>query len=532
MKRAQFISKKQYLTSPLFPFVKDENGATLVEILLSSFIVILLIGSIFGFLGSQQRFFQRQYLAQQRDQQLRFAINTMSHELSESGYLAVGKQLMAHLPEWVPNKFLPTVPAPVRLDSNPKITLSSGNSPDIITFLSVLPAESATVRLSAPSSETVMILDSSESEIEDQFKPGDLICIGDEDTYAAVIKTDGKALIIDADPLTPGAQALEKTYPSGTIVREISVVSYTVFNEVNDPQNKYHPVGLPELKRKVNAGGFQPVAENIRDMRVSFQGGNRISVTLTGVMDTLVTGKGPQEGEGPKQVTGIVHLHNPDEIGLGISGCRYPSVPVNFKVLSALNTDSPCRILMSWDPVSTDCDGKFYEGVNCGVKGYRIYYDVVPKRREHHVDVPFGTEAGAKLDVHKLPSGLYYVSIAAISHGGIGDKTPEIKVVDMVAPSSPVGLNLSLELEKAVYLTWDIPTDCDVSGYRVFRKKGISPEFILISVGPVTGVPPSFSDTISDPGETITYALRFQDHGKNIGPFSKPVSITIPADNP
>ena len=49
---------------------------------------------------------------------------------------------------------------------------------------------------------------------------------------------------------------------------EISLVSYAVFNDKNDSGGKFHDRGIPLLKRKTNACGFEPLVEDITEFKV------------------------------------------------------------------------------------------------------------------------------------------------------------------------------------------------------------------------------------------------------------------------
>jgi prepilin-type N-terminal cleavage/methylation domain-containing protein len=506
---------------------RKQRAMTLIEILMALLIISIVTGAIYTFYNSEQRAYQRQYKAQQRDQQLRFAMNSLVQELLEAGYHASGSGLVNRLPEWVPGDFIAGVPLQVHLDTNPKITLGDGKAPDMITFLSVLPTDTASTLLTEPSSDNVITLGLSESEIEKQFKPGNLLCLGEGESFATVTGLNKKTLTLDSDPAVAGNQPLTHPYPSGTVVGEISVVTYAVFNRQNDPNCKHHEAGVPELKRKVNAGGFQPVAENISDMQLSLEEDGRIKIVLTAILDPLFPGKEGENDRGEREAVSLVWLRNSRDVGIG-SECPWPSAPANFTVLSALNAQSPCRIRMAWDPVLTDSKGESFESDACAVKGYRIFFDVAAKTFGNHIDVVACPEEGVELNVQTLPADIYYVCVAAINGGGLGEKTAEIGVPDSVAPSRPAGLKAVLDPSIAVSLTWEEPSDCDLAGYRVFRKAGVGGEFALLPGGLIPVGAPSFLDAGPPPGETCWYAVRSEDHGFNSSSFSETVSVDIP----
>jgi type II secretory pathway pseudopilin PulG len=527
--KGKILMRKRFVSTGPTIYCPDrkQRGITLVEILMALLLTSVVTGAIYTFYNSEQRAYQRQFEAQQRDQQLRFAMNTLIQELLEAGYHAAGSGLVNRLSEWVPGDFIAEVPLQVHLDANPKITLGDGNSPDMITFLTVLPTDTGSALLTEPASGTVITLGLSESEIEKQFKPGDLLCLGEGETYATVTGVNEHTLTLDTDPAVPGDQPLSKPYASGTSVGEISVVTYTVFNGQNDPEYRRHTIGVPELKRKVNADGFQPVAENISDMQLTLEEDGRIKMVLTAVSSPLFPEKGRMGDRGEREATSIVRLWNSSDVGIG-SQCPWPSAPANFMIRSALNERYPCRILMSWDAVLTDSKGELFESDDCAVNGYRIFFDIAPKTFANHIDVVAGQETGVELDVQTLPADIYYVCVAAINGGGLGEKTAEIAVPDAVAPAQPSGLKAVLDAEIAVSLTWEAPTDCDLAGYRVFRKTGAGEEFSLLSSGLIPAGEPDFLDASPPQGETCVYAVRSQDHGLNASPFSETVSVDIP----
>ncbi|MBI5585918.1 MAG: hypothetical protein HY892_19070, partial [Deltaproteobacteria bacterium] len=105
-------------------------------------------------------------------------------------------------------------------------------------------------------------------EVNDQYRPGDLLVIGQPPEYAQVTGILGRELRIDADPVRPGIQGLARDHPAGTGAGELSLVSYAVFNDLNDPGGDAHETGKPVLKRKVNGGGFEPLAEEIEQLKI------------------------------------------------------------------------------------------------------------------------------------------------------------------------------------------------------------------------------------------------------------------------
>jgi hypothetical protein len=97
---------------------------------------------------------------------------------------------------------------------------------------------------------------------------GDVLYLGKPPQYAQVRAISGRSLTVDADPKVPGWQGLLQAQTSGTEVGEVSLVSYAVFTDRNDPAGDFHEAGRPVLKRKINGGGFEPVAEDIAHLKI------------------------------------------------------------------------------------------------------------------------------------------------------------------------------------------------------------------------------------------------------------------------
>jgi hypothetical protein len=106
--------------------------------------------------------------------------------------------------------------------------------------------------------------------------------------------------------------------------------------------------------------------------------------------------------------------------------------------------------------------------------------------------------------------------------------TAEIAVPDTVAPVEPVGFTAVPDPAIGVTLAWEKPVDCDLAGYRLFRKTGAGGVFTLLSSGLIPVGAPGYIDTHPPPGETSWYAVRSEDYGFNLSPFSETVSVLIP----
>jgi type II secretory pathway pseudopilin PulG len=247
-----------------------------VELLVAMAIFGVAVTSVYTLYHHQRAAYQTQDQILQMEQNGRAGMNLLMQELRSAGCNVMGSRLIDNPGVWVPAGFIPNSPIPVSLDANPKITRGTSAQPDMITFLSELETDNnpTTLNEAAAAGATGIVLSLNASNTISQYNIGDIVHVGTGSEYARVTEISGSTLIIDTDPAVAGNQGLTRPYPAGTPVGEISVVSYAVFNTGTDAAN-------PVLKRKVNAAGFQPVAENISDMRFSISGSDEIKIDLT-----------------------------------------------------------------------------------------------------------------------------------------------------------------------------------------------------------------------------------------------------------
>lgn len=245
-------------------------GFTLVEPLVVLALLGVAMGIFCSLFLSQAYGTKAQTLLVQRQQGLRAALEVMARDCRSSGSPVSDDSFLSNLTAWLPTAFIPKIPRTVIPKGILTIT-TGGNTPDILSLLIVLPGDTNPNRLlvGAQTGDTSVRLALNSSEVNDQFNIGDIIYIGKPSEPAQITGISGQILIIDTDPIQPGQQGLKRAYPAGTEVGEISLVSYAVFNDDNDPGGKYHDRGVPVLKRKINGGGFEPLTEEITDLTIS-----------------------------------------------------------------------------------------------------------------------------------------------------------------------------------------------------------------------------------------------------------------------
>jgi prepilin-type N-terminal cleavage/methylation domain-containing protein len=497
------------------------TGFTLIELLIVLVVFSILIGGIFSFFISQRDTYLAEDLALERDQNLRMALETISRELSRAGHRAADPAFVEGLSKWVPSKYLPTVPMAVTLDANPKITFGEGALPDVVTVVCAVSTAANPTTLSEDSSGTKLNVSLSNSDSKKQYKAGDILSIGYLPEYAGVAIVDGNIVIIDTDPEVPDLQPLSKVHPAGSPVVEISIVSFAVFNDENDPGFKRHEAGRSLLKRKVNAGGFYPVAENISQLKVETVEDGVLAVSLTARADPIRSG-GLDTGE--VTLTSRVLLRNGVAAGFA-SDCINPAAPGGLVLEDGLNDAYPCRVKLSWNPVTVDASGNSLEEAGCPVTGYRIYFDGVSGVFGHHRDVSAEDTSGVVLDVSAVSAAEFYISVAAESSGGFGEKSSEAVITDTTAPEKPTGVSTVALGAHAIAVSWDENVECDLAGYYLYREKNGGNTVLA------TGLIPAGAGGYTDPGlvsgATYTYMVEAVDCGFNVGERSEGVTVTL-----
>ncbi|MBA4392785.1 MAG: hypothetical protein C0407_04440, partial [Desulfobacca sp.] len=249
---------------------KKPKGFTLIEMLVSLTLLGVVLGTVYQTFLSQAETYKTQAMVVQRQQGLRAGLEIIARDSRSAGYPVSDQSILMGLDVWIPNAFIPKVPQTVRPNGVLTVT-TGGNDADILSLLTVLSGETNPTHLAQESlvGDTSITLALNKSETNDQFNLFDLIYIGKPPELAQVKGIAGNVLVIDTDPLTAGNQGLKRAYPAGTEIGELSFVSYAVFTDRNDPSGKYHDLGVPVLKRKINAGGFEPLAEGINDLKIS-----------------------------------------------------------------------------------------------------------------------------------------------------------------------------------------------------------------------------------------------------------------------
>jgi prepilin-type N-terminal cleavage/methylation domain-containing protein len=248
---------------------KHCKGFTLIEVLVTLTLLGMVLGTFCQIFISQSEAYKTQANIVQRQQELRAGLEIIARDFRSAGYPLWDQSFLKDLTAWIPSSFIPKAPQTV-IPAGIVTVTSGGDNPDILSLVILLSSATnpTTLAQQALADDTSIRLALSGSESEAQYNISDTIYIGKPAETAQIKAISGQTLIIDTDPFQPGNQGLKNSYLPGTEVGEISLVSYAVFNDQNDPGGKYHDPGIPVLKRKINACGFEPLAENIIDLKI------------------------------------------------------------------------------------------------------------------------------------------------------------------------------------------------------------------------------------------------------------------------
>ena len=249
--------------------IRDAGGFQLMELLVVLGLIVSILGVTYELFIRQADAFRQQDRKVIRQQVLRASLEMISRDLRLAAYPDGdgAKRLITDL--GIPPAYIPQYPLGVTL-KEPVTIVSGGIHPDVISILTVLPNDNNPTVLASEvlAGGNSLTLSLSASEVSDQYRVGDVLYLGKPPQYAQVRAISGRSLTVDADPKVPGWQGLLQAQTSGTEVGEVSLVSYAVFTDRNDPAGDFHEAGRPVLKRKINGGGFEPVAEDIAHLKI------------------------------------------------------------------------------------------------------------------------------------------------------------------------------------------------------------------------------------------------------------------------
>lgn len=231
---------------------RPEHGFTLTELLITMAVTGMIVGAIVSSFILQRKSYVRQEQVTVMVQNTRAAMDMMVREVRMAGYGVPPSPLSTWI-SWVAG-----------FTSNPLITQGSGAEPDTLSIASSFDA--ATLSVAANQGATILILSSGQGSLFNTTNKK-VIYIG-RNEYGMITGVAGNTLTIDTNPTVTGLQGLQWSYPVGTPVELLRVITYTVAEQA--------------LRRNENTGaGAQPLAENIENLQVTLTG-NAVTLSLTG----------------------------------------------------------------------------------------------------------------------------------------------------------------------------------------------------------------------------------------------------------
>ncbi len=230
----------------------SQSGFTLVELMISIAISMAVMGAVFSSFNAQDNAYRVQRDTTEINHSSRAAMDLMIKELQMTGY---------GMPEDSLNDWITWT----ELDTNPQVTNGADGAPDLIRFGAAFDGTVATLDEDANSGSTSLTLQSGQGS---RFNTSNrsVFLIGYNQT-GVVTNVNGDTLTIDMNGPDGGNEALDESYPDGTPVEPIKVISYYV-------------EGTNLMRDEHQGAGAQILSENIEDFQVS-RTGNRLTLTLT-----------------------------------------------------------------------------------------------------------------------------------------------------------------------------------------------------------------------------------------------------------
>ncbi len=480
--------------------LKKTDGFSLVELLIA--IVVLIVGLlvIFEVIVSQKKFFKVEHELIKMTQNTRASVDILLREFRMAGYKTLEADFLNSLQDWISSEYLPTSPSSVDLSlaACPIITQGEGTEPDMITLF-MADTTPCSLLDQAYSGDITITLDPNSPGFSGstKFRMNDLIRIGDHTEFAKVVSVSPGSphiLTIDTDPAQTGTQGLAEDQNPGRVIREINVITYTVFNDENDPSCQNHSEGHPVLKRKYNEAEYLDLAEDIEDFQIITQTHPNYKLQLT----TRTSAKADyREGE-PDRYKRSELLVDFRVRNFQDSMCLSPATPA-INSVSGLDASRPCEITLAWSEVIRDKTGENLS-TECAVSEYIVAYDTTAGEGSYTA-YP-GDSTSCTIDVSTLigdsinPS--FYLSVAAVNGAGVGAYAAEETISDSSPPAAITDLTANAG-ENSILVNWTGSPECDVQKYRLYRSTS--------SGGPY----PDLITTIPESGEGQAY--HYQEKG-------------------
>lgn len=185
----------------------------------ATFIGLMVITMFVAAFTQQRRIYRKEQLVTEMQQNIRFAMETISRDIRMAGYgLSVPQHQLNSWVSWIPN-----------FHQNPMINSGTGSNPDSLTIVAAFDAPVATLTMGAAAgTQQLKLTMINGRSVGDTFGPSDrrLIFVGKSETLRIVSHTsDG--VVVSAHPSANG-QGMRYAYAAGTPVEILSEVHYEI----------------------------------------------------------------------------------------------------------------------------------------------------------------------------------------------------------------------------------------------------------------------------------------------------------------
>jgi len=195
--------------------------------------------------------------------------------------------------------------------------------------------------------------------------------------------------------------------------------------------------------------------------------------------------------------------------------------PIPPSMIYVTEMDEPGKFQITWDATTNapDHDG-FYVAKSPSATGP---FDKLTEK-------PLSKSTRSFLDEEPSSySSIYYVVFATDDKGNENMSVVQVGIkTDSIPPAQPLGLSGNVDSAGVVMLAWEMNTETDLQGYRVYRGNRTNHEFIQLTSDAVPGN--FYFDTISLRTLTndIFYKVVAIDKHYNSSPYSEPIKIRKP----
>lgn len=204
-----------------------------------------------------------------------------------------------------------------------------------------------------------------------------------------------------------------------------------------------------------------------------------------------------------------------DEIVLAPNADLAPPVPPSFT--TAVRQGTGCAHL-AWTPSSDPY-----------VIGYRISYGSLSVERDQITQYQYSVDVGAisSYDVCSLAGSTYYFAIQAVNYAGQASGYSDERSLQLVTAAVLISRFDARAASRSVHLSWQVETDENITGYRIYRRTAGGDERVLVGT-PLQSSARDYVDGDVRAGTHYTYVLAaLRDDGSELR--SAPASATTPS---